>query len=250
VFEIGTSLREARLRQGYEFADAEAATKIRSKYLRALEEERFELLPAQTYVKGFLHSYAEYLGLDGQLYVDEYNSRHVSGEDELAPRPRRRPAAPSRAHRRVESRMVLLALFGIAALTAFVVVAWKAGDSEPPPIPNLDASPPAAGTQAGQTQPAAGQQRPRPAALSIAAVRGSSSLTINKESARGELVYAGTLEQGKSLSFTWRQLWIEAASPENLRIRLNGQVVQLPGNPSAPATVIVTADGVRPAGQG
>ena len=39
------------------------------------------MLPAQTYVKGFLRTYAEYLGLDGQLYVDEFNSRFVSGEE-------------------------------------------------------------------------------------------------------------------------------------------------------------------------
>ena len=82
MFEIGNSLREARLRQGLDFPEIEQATKIRGKYLRALEEEQFEVLPAQTYVKGFLRSYADYLGLDGQLYVDEFNSRYVRGEFE------------------------------------------------------------------------------------------------------------------------------------------------------------------------
>src|ERR1044071_10234257 len=82
MFEIGNSLREARLRQHLDFPEIEQATKIRGKYLRALEDEQFEVLPAQTYVKGFLRSYAEYLGLDGQLYVDEYNSRFVVGDDE------------------------------------------------------------------------------------------------------------------------------------------------------------------------
>ena len=94
VFEIGNSLREARLRRHIEFADAEHGTKIRGKYLRALEDERFELLPSHTYIKGFLRSYAEYLGLDGQLYVDEYNSRYVIGEEDAPIRsPRRVPAA-------------------------------------------------------------------------------------------------------------------------------------------------------------
>ena len=79
MFEIGNSLREARLRQNLDFAAAEQATKIRGKYLRALEDEQFELLPAETYVRGFLRTYAEFLGLDGQLYVDEYNSRFVDG---------------------------------------------------------------------------------------------------------------------------------------------------------------------------
>ena len=67
MFEIGNSLREARVRRGIELAQAEQATKIRSKYLRSLEEERFELLPSETYVKGFLRTYADYLGLDRQM---------------------------------------------------------------------------------------------------------------------------------------------------------------------------------------
>jgi cytoskeleton protein RodZ len=48
VFEIGTSLREARLRRQIDFPEAEYGTKIRSRYLRALEDERFELLPSHT----------------------------------------------------------------------------------------------------------------------------------------------------------------------------------------------------------
>ncbi|MGH3093498.1 MAG: helix-turn-helix domain-containing protein, partial [Gaiellaceae bacterium] len=81
MFEIGNSLREARLRQGLELPRIEADTKIRGKYLRALEEERFEVLPGETYVKGFLRAYAEYLGLDGQLYLDEYSSRFITAEE-------------------------------------------------------------------------------------------------------------------------------------------------------------------------
>src|SRR5207302_1920559 len=121
MFEIGNSLREARARRGVEFAQAEQATKIRGKYLRALEEEQFDLLPSQTYVKGFLRTYAEFLGLDGQLYVDEYNSRYVVDQEDMF-RPRRSyPRA--RQQRRLESRVVLLALLAIAALTALVIAA-------------------------------------------------------------------------------------------------------------------------------
>ena len=81
MFEIGNSLREARLRQGLEIPRIETETKIRGKYLRALEEEQFEVLPGDTYVKGFLRTYADYLGLDGQLYLDEYNSRFAASEE-------------------------------------------------------------------------------------------------------------------------------------------------------------------------
>src|SRR4051794_16759914 len=100
MFEIGNSLREARLRRKVDFARAEAATKIRGKYLRALEDEQFEVLPSQTYVKGFLRTYAEFLGLDGQLYVDEYNSRFVAGAAEDGEfRARRSAVRPQRRNR-------------------------------------------------------------------------------------------------------------------------------------------------------
>src|SRR6266487_3770553 len=131
VFEIGNSLREARLRQGLDFPEIEQTTKIRAKYLRALEDEQFEVLPAQTYIKGFLRSYSEYLGLDGQLYVDEYNSRFIADGFEEASRERRQPRIQQQ--RGLQGRMVLFGLLGIAAVTALVIVAWKfgGGDSSP-----------------------------------------------------------------------------------------------------------------------
>ena len=109
VFEIGNSLREARTRRPVDFNQAELATKIRVKYLRALEDERFDQLPSQTYVKGFLRTYAEYLGLDGQLYVDEFNSRFVAGDDHDRGRAARRSVpsaepAGSRRHRPARRR--------------------------------------------------------------------------------------------------------------------------------------------------
>jgi hypothetical protein len=59
VFEIGNSLREARTRRQIDVGQAEQATKIRARYLRALEDERFDQLPSQTYVKGFLRTYSD-----------------------------------------------------------------------------------------------------------------------------------------------------------------------------------------------
>ena len=114
MFEIGNSLRDARVRQGLELSNLEAETKIRAKYLRALEEEQFEQLPGDTYVKGFLRTYADRLGLDGQLYVDEYNSRFSLTEE---PPASSRPRHQSRQRRRLESHAVLIALAGILAVT-------------------------------------------------------------------------------------------------------------------------------------
>jgi cytoskeleton protein RodZ len=62
MFEIGSSLRAARMRQRLELSQAERDTRIRAKYLGALEDERFDVLLGPAYTKGFLRSYADYLG--------------------------------------------------------------------------------------------------------------------------------------------------------------------------------------------
>jgi cytoskeleton protein RodZ len=78
---IGDSLREARMRQHLDIADVESRTKIRAKYLRALENEEFGMLPGPTFVKTFLRTYAEALGLDPQVLVEEYRASYESREE-------------------------------------------------------------------------------------------------------------------------------------------------------------------------
>jgi cytoskeleton protein RodZ len=78
---IGDTLREARMRQHLDIADVEASTKIRAKYLRALENEEFGMLPGPTFVKTFLRTYAEALGLDPHLLVEEYRATYEAGDE-------------------------------------------------------------------------------------------------------------------------------------------------------------------------
>ena len=239
MFEIGNSLHEARLRQSLDFPEIEQATKIRAKYLRALEDEQFDVLPAQTYVKGFLRSYAEYLGLDGQLYVDEYNSRFVVGGEEEAParRPRRSAPSPERGVH-VQSRVVLLTLLGIAAVTALVIVAWTRG--EPPKKPPLGL-----GGAAVQTPAVAPQHSTASAVhLIVTAKRGNCWLEVHSGSATGRILFQGTLELGQRKLFTARKLWITLDRPENLGTVLNGHSRRLPSG--GVKTLIVTARGISP----
>jgi cytoskeleton protein RodZ len=74
--EIGATLREARMRAHIDISEIEAQTKIRAKYLRALENEEWDLLPGPTVVKSFLRTYGEALGLDGRALVEEYKLGH------------------------------------------------------------------------------------------------------------------------------------------------------------------------------
>ena len=230
MFEIGNSLREARLRQSLELTEAELATKIRGKYLRALEEEQFELLPAQTYVKGFLRTYAEWLGLDGQLYVDEYNSRYVTGEEEIPYRPRRSGSTP--AGRRSDSKGVVYALAGIAVLTALVIAAWRfGGPDEREAVPNVPRLQTTTGTRAAAPS------------IVLRAVRGDSLVTVRAGSARGKQVFQGTIERGRAEHFTSRRLWVSARPPANIRVTINGKPARTPRGGTA-QELIVTAKGV------
>jgi cytoskeleton protein RodZ len=237
VFEIGNSLREARLRREIDFVEAETATKIRGKYLRALEDEQFELLPAQTYVKGFLRTYAEYLGLDGQLYVDEYNSRYVPAEEDAPFRARRTAEGRrrDRAHRRVESNVVIVTLVAIGVITALVIAAWKfGGSSGNPSIPNL--GPPAKSTARTTTAPAGS------AVVVLQGLRGSSALQVHEGSAKGRVLFVGTLEKGRKQRFVAHSVWILAASPENLRLIVNGHT-RLLRKGLGPSNITVSSSG-------
>jgi cytoskeleton protein RodZ len=79
--EIGSTLREARMRAHIDISEVEASTKIRAKYLRAIENEEWDLLPGTVYVKSFLRTYGDYLGLDSRLLIDEFKRRYERPAD-------------------------------------------------------------------------------------------------------------------------------------------------------------------------
>src|ERR1700694_2134736 len=127
--EIGETLRDARMRGRIDVSEIEAQTKIRAKYLRALENEEWGLLPGPTFVKSFLRTYAQALGLDGKALVEEYRLNHETPSDTLleplvsSPRRARahagggRPAGgPSRAYMALVGVVVLIITLLIVAL--------------------------------------------------------------------------------------------------------------------------------------
>ena len=234
MFDIGSSLREARTRQGLDFPELEELTKIRPKYLRALEDERFDILPAPTYVRGFLRSYAEALGLDGQPFVDEYNSRFAVGDDEAPIRARRAPQARGARPAR-ESRIAVLALAGIVVVTALVIAAWRFGGPEGQSVHGL----------AGQDQPktAPVTRAKGHVTLVVRATQGSSWMEVRAGSSSGKLLYSGTLEQGQSKRFEAKRLQLALAEPQNVLVRRNGNRVDLPAGTS----FVVTSRRIVPA---
>jgi cytoskeleton protein RodZ len=236
MFEIGSSLRAARMRQGLELSQVEHDTRIRARYLAALEDERFDVLPGPAYAKGFLRTYADYLGLDAQRFVDEFNARFAPEEEPAAPplvRIRRRRFAPA---------AWVLVVVALAAGSA--LVAWRLSSngsnhatSAPPPAQTpttTRVAPPAAPRPA--THPA------RVASIVFVATRGRCWLSVRRGSATGRSVYEGTLEQGRTARFSAPRLWIRIGAPWNVDATSNGKAVQLP---ASTGDLVVTPAGLR-----
>ena len=126
--EIGETLRDARMRARIDVSEIEAKTKIRAKYLRALENEEWGLLPGPTFVKSFLRTYAQALGLDGKALVEEYRLSHehpseaalepiVAGPQRSRGRPGGRPpGGPSRGYLAIVGVVVLLIVLLVVGL--------------------------------------------------------------------------------------------------------------------------------------
>jgi Helix-turn-helix domain/RodZ C-terminal domain len=116
---IGQTLREARNRRKMGLVEVEDATKIRRRYLRAIENEEWDVLPGGAYTRAFVRTYADHLGLDGERLVDEYRRRAGPPPGERPPRvePATMAGAGRRGPRmsgRAWAGLISLALIGIA----------------------------------------------------------------------------------------------------------------------------------------
>jgi hypothetical protein len=241
VFQIGDSLREARTRRGLSPADVHKAVRIRERYLTALEEERWDMLPGDAYTKGFLRTYSEYLGLDGQLYVDEYNAR-IARHDEEPP-----SFVPhASAETRHLQRGILTALAAILVVGAAVagLVAWRLGGSSHP-TPGRQAAPPSEGTNAAaapKTKPVK-PSTALPAFALISAARGRCWLLVRAGGPNGTTIFEGVLEQGQAKRFQLsKRLWVRMGRPDALDIHIAGRVVN--GLPGTPSNLVLTRSGV------
>ena len=215
MFDIGSSLREADS-PGARFPRARGADEDPSEVPPGARGRALRPPPAPTYVRGFLSSYAEALGLDGQPFVDEYNSRFTVGEDDAPLRARRVPP-PRHVRGPRESRIAAVALAAIAIVAALVIAAWKFGGPER--------------REGGRTPVRSGRTAaatPRPkgtARLVVRASDGSSWMEVRETSTAGKLLYSGTLEGGQRKEFEGKSLQLALAKPHNVVVRLNGNRV-------------------------
>jgi len=128
--DIASQLRTARTDAGIDIATAEYATKIRSKYLRALESGDWAALPEETSAKSFLRTYADYLGLDGRALVEIFKAGQVSSGDPLS-------YAPQSPYKAEKGRRGWRTWFVVALVVILIVGLFLIGT-------NSDAAAPAA----------------------------------------------------------------------------------------------------------
>lgn len=127
--ELGQRLKEARNDKGLSIEEIQSITKIQKRYLHAIEEGNYELLPGNFYTRAFIKNYAEAVGLGGEELLEEYASEIPKAStdvpENLPPRKMRRPTSPSKTASKwssvFPSVLVVLVLVGVAAIIWYVV---------------------------------------------------------------------------------------------------------------------------------
>jgi cytoskeleton protein RodZ len=234
--EIGETLREARMRRRIDMTEVESATKIRGKYLRALENEEWDLLPGPTFVKTFLRTYAEYLGLDARLLVEEYRQRfeRPSTQDLT---PFRTTSARARGGGRRRRRLahagpILLGTGLVVLAVAFLYLLGTLGpDDEEAPPNRVGGEPTPTPTPAGERPRERERERERePSAPTVVRLQliASGPVYVCVVDARGrQVIDEETLEEGTTTRTIRSQLFRTNFGNSSVRMRVNGKTYRV-----------------------
>jgi hypothetical protein len=230
-------------------ADAEAATKIRGRYLEALEREQFDLLPAGPYGRSFLREYAEFLGLDGDILAAEYDLRFAPEEPLPQPPTARQEMAWLLEDVPFRPILAVVGVVAVAGLGAWILGHSGSGSVPPAPTPlaaAAAATPPAHSAPVQVRKPATTVVHRRPS-FSLTAARGTCWLSVHLGSSSGSTVYEGTLQQGQTVRFGLREpLWVRVGAPWNVDVAIGSRGVN--GSlPPQTGNVLVTTGGLRQA---
>jgi cytoskeleton protein RodZ len=231
---IGATLREARMRARIDISEIESETKIRAKYLRALENEEWDLLPGPTYVKSFLRTYAEALGLDARLLLEEYKLRHERLSDiELQPiaPPGRRGVGGrgGRGHRRRRGGVprAYIVWFLVLAVLGGIYLLGKSSEDDgtsPSNVPSSKPAAPSGGNAKKKKKPAA--PAPRFARLQVL---GTAPVYVCLKAAGGRTLVNGVTLAAGGRTNTYRSSRFDLTLGNgNARMKVNGRVLDVP----------------------
>jgi cytoskeleton protein RodZ len=229
---IGDTLREARMREHLDIADVESRTKIRAKYLRALENEEFGMLPGPTFVKTFLRTYAEALGLDPQVLVEEYRATYES-RDEVEHLQPLGPTAVARDRRRgggigpPRGPWVVIGLVVVAVIGVLLVIGLVGGDD------NEGGDNAAKPETKEQTEPTTQTEQQKPAQPKNVTLRitPSNEVYVCVDTGPGtEIRFNGIISEPQT--FRGRKLRVNLGKTD-VQVTKNGKPVQIEPSPEA-----------------
>lgn len=256
--EIGPTLREARMRARIDITEVEQATKIRAKYLRAIENEEWGLLPGSTFIKSFIREYAEYLGLDARSLVEEYKLRYERpSEQELRTmtpglgRGPRRLGGPRGGGDGGVPRSAVTAVLVILLLAALYLVGSLGGDEDEPggATTAADATVTTAGGDARRPRARATRpRRRRPPVRTEAGVRltPTADVYVCLVDGDGNVLIPGTIfRSGESVPVMRARTMRLTLGNSSVEMVVNGRRVEVPPSPN-PLGYELTPRGVTP----
>ena len=223
---IGDTLREARMRQRLDIADVEAKTKIRAKYLRALENEEFGMLPGPTFVKTFLRSYAEVLGLDPHLLVEDYRARYEARDDSETLKPLGPPGIGRDRRRRSPGPPgpFLLAGLALAAVLGTLLVIGLVGEDDEPE----QAAQEQTDTQPRRERPQRREEPPPPRRVALRITPEAETYVCIDTGAGTEVRFEGILSAPQT--FRGRRLRANLGNT-SVAVTMNGEPVEVGDGP-------------------
>jgi cytoskeleton protein RodZ len=232
VFEIGTTLREARVRRNLTLQQVEEDIKIRVKYVQAMENEDWDVMPGVTYVKGFLRTYSTYLGLDPDVIIGEFRSRGmVPSQEHHEPFSGSSVIGKPHSHRG-RNTIVIVAVLCLVALAAIYIVGLLNGDTteEPTTKPGaLGLSSPSPKTTT--TPKAESSAKAVPAwqknLVKLEAKGGDCWMEVRRDNSTGTVLFSGTVKDGDLQKFKGKTLWISLGAPANARLEVQGKQVKI-----------------------
>ena len=127
---VGTILREARNRRKVELSEVEAATRIRLRYLRAIEDEEWDVLPGGFYIRGFIRTYASFLGLDGERLVADYRVEVERWHRDPTEPAQIQAGGEEQPQRRLRVPVAGLVVVAVVAVAVIAIVAIPGGGGD------------------------------------------------------------------------------------------------------------------------
>jgi transcriptional regulator with XRE-family HTH domain len=227
---IGRALRSAREHRGKSLEEAARETRVRADYIEALESEGFDALGSDVYVRGFLRSYARYLGLNAEKVVTAYERVYARPKPSPAPVERAPTVTPPEAlvlTERKRANWLLAGATAIVVLSAAAAIGLIGGSEGAPPAAEVTAIPPRLSTQ------------DRSVAVGIEAYV-DTDFTVTVDGGEAE---SFTLEEGEQRSFEGTEsIDVAASQGGTFLLVVNGEEVKLAGRPDTPLHRLFTPE--------